>query len=178
MDMNTLIGKEIKLRALEPDDLDFLYQLENDESVWEVSNTSTPYSKFVLKQYLDNAHRDIYEVKQLRLVICKLKEQSAIGFIDLFDFDPKNRRIGVGIVISSEIEREKGFAFEALNLVEKYAFKHLNVHQVFCNITEDNAPSIRLFEKAGYRKAGVKKDWIYQEGKLKDELLYQLIWTS
>ena len=65
----TLKGQNIHLRALEPEDLDFLYEIENNESIWEVSNTQTPYSKWVLKQYLENAHQDIYEAKQLRLVI-------------------------------------------------------------------------------------------------------------
>ncbi|MCB0381914.1 MAG: GNAT family N-acetyltransferase, partial [Psychroserpens sp.] len=68
--MINLKGKHIYLRALEPEDLDFIYQIENDPSVWEISNTITPYSKFLIKQYLENAHKDIFEVKQLRLVIC------------------------------------------------------------------------------------------------------------
>src|SRR5690606_29084336 len=95
----TLQGKNIYLRALEPTDLDFLYQVENDESLWEVSNTTTPFSYFVLKEYLENSFRDIYEVKQLRLVICKTENESSIGFIDLYDFDPVHKRVGIGIVI-------------------------------------------------------------------------------
>jgi diamine N-acetyltransferase len=69
--MVTLQGKNIYLRALEPEDLEFVYAIENDESIWEVSNTQTPYSRFLIRQYLENAHQDIYEAKQLRLVICK-----------------------------------------------------------------------------------------------------------
>ena len=65
--MQTLQGKHISLRALEPEDLEFLFQIENNESFWEVSHTQTPFSKFLLKQYLENAHLDIYEAKQLRL---------------------------------------------------------------------------------------------------------------
>lgn len=173
--MNTLKGEHIYLRALEPSDLDFLYQLENDETAWEVSNTYTPYSKYVLKQYLDNAHRDIFEVKQLRLVICVAETNSAIGFIDLFDFDPKHRRVGVGIIIFSEKDRQKGYASEALSVLGSYAFTHLGVHQVYANITRDNTASIQLFEKLGYRRSGEKKDWIYAAGTYKDELLYQYL---
>ena len=106
--MKTLSGKHIFLRALELSDLDFLYNLENEESLWEVSNTTTPYSKYILKQYLENSHRDIYDVKQLRLVICKNDDEAAVGFIDLFDFEPKHSRVGVGIVIFSEGEKRKG----------------------------------------------------------------------
>ena len=173
--MKTLKGENILLRALELSDLDFLYNLENTELLWEVSNTTTPYSKYILKQYLENSHRDIFDVKQLRLVICKYGEETPVGFIDLFDFDPKHSRVGVGIVIFSDADRRKGIAFEALKLTCSYAFKHLNVHQVFAGITEENEGSIKLFEKAGFEKSGIKKDWIFSEGKYKDEYLYQLI---
>jgi len=171
--MKTLMGKDIKLRALEASDLEFIYQLENDESVWEVSNTTTPYSKYILNHYLENSHRDIYEVKQLRLVICENEKENPLGFIDLFDFEPKHKRVGVGIIIFSEKDRNKGYAFQALQLIDSYAFTHLNVHQVYANITEDNKSSIHLFEKEGFEKAGLKKDWIFSEGIYKNEYLYQ-----
>ncbi|HET8804683.1 MAG TPA: GNAT family protein [Aequorivita sp.] len=173
--MKTLKGKNIFLRALELSDLDFLYHLENDESLWEVSNTTTPYSKYILNQYLENSHRDIYDVKQLRLVICKIENEAVVGFIDLFDFEPKHNRVGVGIVIFSEEDKRKGFASEALKLTCDYAFAHLNIHQIFAGITEENKGSIQLFENAGFEKSGIKKDWIFSKGKYKNEYLYQLI---
>lgn len=171
--MKTLKGNCVELRALELSDLDFLYLLENDESVWEVSNTVAPYSKFVLKQYLENAHKDIYEVRQLRLVICADGKNRPVGFIDLFDFEPKHQRVGIGIVIFSDEDRKKGFATETLQLIEKYAFTHLKVHQLYANISEDNDVSIKLFERSGYKKAGTKQDWIRSGAGFKNELIYQ-----
>ncbi len=173
--MQTLQGNLIHLRALEPTDLDFLYQLENDEKVWEVSNTTKPFSKFILTEYLENSHRDIYEVKQLRLVICAAEENKAVGFIDLFDFEPKHERVGVGILIFDVKDRGKGFAAEALKMIGNYASVHLKVHQLYAAISEDNKNSIRLFEKVGYIKTGEKKDWIITENGFKDEWFYQLI---
>ena len=173
--MVTLKGKNIYLRALELEDLEFLYQLENNELVWEVSNTTTPYSKFILKQYLENSYKDIFEAKQLRLVICVSGSDKLIGCVDLFDFVPKHKRVGVGIIISSKQDLQKGYASEALKMICNYVFTHLNLHQVYANITEDNQPSISLFEKAKFKKAGIKLDWIYSFGKFKNELLYQLI---
>src|SRR5690554_2175061 len=99
--MLTLKGTNIYLRALEPEDLDFVFTVENNESLWEISTQSAPYSRFLLKQYLENSHRDIYEVKQLRLVI-STNEEMAIGMIDLFDFDPKHKRAGIGILINDQ----------------------------------------------------------------------------
>ena len=99
--MLTLTGEKLYLRALEPEDLDFIYEIENDETIWEISATQTPYSRFLIKQYLENAHQDIYEAKQLRLVMVSNKKEN-IGLIDLFEFDPKNKRVGVGLLIAKK----------------------------------------------------------------------------
>lgn len=171
----TLIGDQIVLRALEPEDLDFLYHLENDSSIWEVSNTNTPYSRYILKQYLDNSHRDIYDVKQLRLVICDKKNSKAIGCIDLYDFDPKHNRVGLGIIIFLKDDRNKGYAAQSLKLTCNYAFDQLGVHQVFASISEDNAASLHLFEKEGFERTGIKKDWIFSSGSYKNVYQYQLM---
>lgn len=173
--MTTLKGNTIYLRALEPEDLEFIYAIENNESVWEVSNTQTPYSRFLIRQYLENAHQDIYEAKQLRLAICLSDTFEAIGLIDLFDFDPKNNRAGVGIVISNENNRNSGIGSEALQLVINYAFNQLQLHQLYANIGSDNEISKQLFTKFGFQKIGTKKDWIKADNIFKDEILFQLI---
>ena len=173
--MITLTGNTIYLRALEPEDLEFIYAIENNESVWEVSNTQTPYSRFLIRQYLENAHQDIYEAKQLRLAICLSDTFEAIGLIDLFDFDPKNNRAGVGIVISNENNRNSGIGSEALQLVINYAFNQLQLHQLYANIGSDNEISKQLFTKFGFQKIGTKKDWIKVDNIFKDEILFQLI---
>ena len=171
----TLKGKNIYLRALEPEDLDFIYALENNESIWEVSNTQTPYSRFLIRQYLENAHQDIYEAKQLRLAICRNETEETLGLIDIFDFDPKNNRAGVGILIGSQAYRSKGIGSEALELVIKYSFQQLQVHQLYANIGSDNEISLQLFTKFGFQKIGIKKDWNKVNNDYKDELLFQLI---
>jgi diamine N-acetyltransferase len=162
------------LRAVDPDDLDFIYRLENNPALWEFGHTLTPYSKFAIREYLENAHRDIYEVKQLRLAICNASE-AIKGVIDLYDFDPYHRRAGVGIVISQESDRAQGLASAALELIIDYAFKHLRLHQLYAGISEDNLASRKLFEKFRFRESGIKKDWITTEKNYKDEYFYQLI---
>ena len=176
--MVTLKGPNIFLRALEPEDLEFVYAIENDEAIWEVSNTQTPYSKFLIRQYLENAHQDIYEAKQLRLAICKNQTSEAIGLIDLFDFDPKNSRAGVGIIIQNDEDRNNGYGKEALELVIKFSFTQLQLHQLFANIQTENDASIKLFSTFGFQKIGVKRDWTFSKGKFLDEAIFQLINTK
>lgn len=176
--MKTLKGQHIYLRALEPEDLEFVYQLENDESVWEISQTQTPYSRFLIRQYLENAQQDIYEAKQLRLAICKNDSFQAIGLIDLFDFDAKNKRAGIGILIQKEENRQNGFGRQALELLIHYAFERLEVHQLYANIATTNEASIALFTTFGFECVGIKKEWNFQNGIYSDEALYQLIRKS
>lgn len=174
--MLTLKGENIYLRALEPEDLDFIYIIENDEEIWEMSATQTPYSRFLIKQYLENAHHDIYEMKQLRLVICT-HDEASIGLIDLFDYNPTHNRAGVGVVISEKENRGKGYGAEALDLIIKYGFTHLRLHQLYANISETNATSIKLFENCGFTKVGVKKEWNLVGDSYQDEFLYQRLYV-
>ena len=173
--MITLKGQNIYLRALEPNDLEFVYAVENDESVWEVSHTQTPYSRFLISQYLENANQDIYEAKQLRLAICTFDDDCAIGLIDIFEFDPKNNRAGIGILIKDNENRNQGVGSEALELLIKYTFVHLNLHQLYANISTENEASLSLFTKFGFQNIGTKKEWNLVKGKYKDETLFQLI---
>ncbi|QEE48034.1 GNAT family N-acetyltransferase [Flavobacterium alkalisoli] len=173
--MVTLQGNTIFLRALEPEDLEFIYSIENNEEIWEVSNTQTPYSRFLIRQYLENAHQDIYEAKQLRLAICEKDGFTALGLIDLFDLDPVNQRAGIGIIIRNEEHRNKGVGKEALGLLIDYAFHRLQLHQLYANIDTGNVASITLFTNFGFEQIGVKKDWNRVDNQYKDEALYQLI---
>ncbi|WLD24385.1 GNAT family protein [Flavobacterium dauae] len=170
-----LKGNQVYLRALEPEDLAFLYEIENDETLWEVSNTQTPYSKWLLKNYIENSHQDIYEAKQLRLTIVENNSNDLLGLIDLFEFDPKNNRAGLGIVIKNPLERNKGIGTEAVTLLLNYVFTILNLHQIYVNVAVTNEASIKLFSKFGFQLIGVKKQWNKTGSVYVDEALYQLI---
>lgn len=164
----------IKLRPLEPDDIDLLYSWENEMKIWEVSNTLVPFSRYILEQYILNSQQDIYQSKQLRLIVETL-DGKAVGAVDLFDFDPYHLRAGVGVLVHNSNERQKGFASDALVLLCKYAEEVLGLHQLYAHISDDNQASIRLFEKCGFVLCGNKKDWIKSGKTWKDELVFQKI---
>ena len=166
--------EELVLRALEPEDIDLLYQWENNIEIWEVSNTLTPFSKHQLKKYIDQAQLDIFQTKQLRLIIELEQSKQVIGMIDLFDFDAFHQRGGVGIIIHKE-HRQKGYAFDALNMFTDYCFNSLALKQLYANISESNNASIQLFEKSGFMLVGTKKAWRKTKNGFEDERLYQLL---
>ena len=171
-------GEKLYLRAIEPEDLDFVYYLENQPEVWEVSDTFEPLSRYVIKQYLESAHLGIYQTKQLRFLISLQKGNSPIGLIDLYNFEPFHQRAGVGVVIDSSFQA-KGYAKEALNLLFQYAFDYLQLNQLYASIADENVPSIKLFEALGFVLSGRKKQWNKSKnGEFKDELVYQKINTN
>ncbi|MCF8364523.1 MAG: GNAT family N-acetyltransferase [Bacteroidales bacterium] len=167
-------SKTITLRALEPRDVELIFRWENDPAIWRVSQTLVPFSRFDIEQYVLNADKDIFSARQVRLMIDKNVDGSTVGAIDLFDFDPMNKRLGLGILIE-EKQRNQGFAAEALGLLIEYVFKTLMAHQIYVNIHPENVKSIRLFERKNFQLTGRKKDWLLIENRWTDELMYQLI---
>ncbi len=164
-------GQNIVLRAVEPSDIQYLYEWENDTSLWGVSGTVAPFSHHTLELFIEAQRTDIYSSRQMRLMICTV-EGETIGALDIFEFEPQHHRAGVGIVIAPT-RRGKGYALDALKAIESYARLSLEIHQLWCNIEEDNAPSLALFAKAGYEKVGVKREWNYTPNGYKSEILFQ-----
>lgn len=167
--------EEISLRAPEPEDLELLYNWENNKSYWVISNTITPFSKYTLKRYLEDSHKSIFETGQVRFMIDHTADKKTIGTIDIFEYDSFHSRAGIGILIADGDYRRKGYASMALKCVIKYCFGTLQLHQLFCNILEDNCGSIDLFGKHGFTRSGVKKEWVKTPQGYLDEYIFQLI---
>ncbi len=166
----------IKLRALEPKDVDLLYKWENNTDIWNISNTLQPYSKHVLIKYIESSHFDILTTAQLRLIIdIKLNPAISIGTIDLFDINFIHKRAGIGILIADKNYLRKGFASQSLDLLHEYCKFHLEMYQLYCDIDSNNAESIALFESKGYKQTGIKKSWKKSRSGRSDILFYQYI---
>ena len=167
--MNLLRGKKIRLRALEPEDVEFLYSIENDTAMWDVGCTSTPYSRFALNSYVMGNTADIFADKQMRLMIESL-EGVAVGLIDLFHFDPKNQRAEIGIAVAAKY-RNQGYAGEAISLIQKYCKKVAHLHQLYAWVDAENLQSISMFRKAGFDECATLKEWLYDGQNYRDAVL-------
>jgi diamine N-acetyltransferase len=132
-----------------------------------------------LQELIESAPKDIFENKQLRLMIDFVpgndNEGITVGAIDLFDFNPFHQRAGVGILVANKDYREKGIATEALSIMIRYAFKTLGLHQLYCSITTNNEASINLFKNAGFVLQGEKKEWLKDVPGWIGEYFFQLI---
>ncbi len=167
-----LENENIRLRAVEPQDLEQLYIWENDPELWVVGNTRQPYSKYALKQYIKQIESDIYESKQLRLMIEDISSGDTVGTVDLFDFDIHNSRIALGLFIDPA-KQGNGYATKALHIVENYVFNFLKINQLYCHIAESNTASRKMFEKEGYETNGLLKNWIKTPDGYENIILFQ-----
>ena len=173
--MNMLQTENIRLRALEPEDIDILYKWENDTRIWKISNTIAPFSKYILRKFIEDQKYDIYETKQLRMIIESRSDKRAVGAIDLFDIDPTNRRAGIGILVYEDRDQGQGYASAALTEMIKYAFQILGLNQLYCNVLSNNLRSLNLFKSKGFTVVGLKMEWVrFTDGWL-DEYMLQLI---
>ncbi|MBR4363347.1 MAG: GNAT family N-acetyltransferase [Prevotella sp.] len=178
--MNTMSESPVvTLRAMEPEDLDLLYQIENDKNLWGVGATNVPYSRYVLHDYVANSSGDIYTDKQVRLMVdCQQQtvdcQQQTIGIVDLINFSPKHCRAEVGMVLMPSY-RGKGLGEMILQELAQYAKTVLHLHQLYAVIGVDNAPAIHLFEKIGYSAGRVLTDWLFDGTHYQDAVLMQRV---
>lgn len=168
----------MRLRALEPEDLDFLYSIENDMSMWWLSSQTAPLSAYHLRDYVANNAGDIYKDEQVRYVIEVDNAPSgagltAVGLIDLFNFSPHHRRAEVGIVIKREY-RNRGYAMEAIGKIADYARDILCLHQIYAIVPLSNEPSLRMLRSQGFSDGLCLKDWLFVGGSHTDAVIMQL----
>ena len=163
--------KKINLRAMEPEDLEFLYEIENDERIWNISTTNVPYSRYVLRNYIANTKNDFFADNQVRLII----EDSAkrnIGILDLVNYDSRHQRAELGIVILEEF-RGKGYAYAAIQKTIEHAREYFHLHQIYAFVDVNNADSIKCLRSVGFQEEACLKDWLFKETEYHDAYVMQ-----
>ena len=165
--------KQIKLRAIEPEDLDLLYRIENDVELWNVGTSNVPYSRYLIHDYVANAKNDIYTDRQVRMMV-ENSDGKIVGVVDLVSFDPANCRAEVGLIILNSYRRQ-GYGTAVLAQISDYALRILHLHQLYAYIDIDNVSSLKLFQKAGFVVASEIKEWLYDGVNFRDSLLVQYV---
>lgn len=161
------------LRAPEPGDLECMFRFENSADLWELSNTTGPYSHYQLKQYIEQSQNDLFMDRQLRLMI-ETPGKEVAGIVDICNFDPLHSRAEVGIVVGKEY-RKRGVARLALALLEEHCFYYLGIHQLFAYIDTDNLACRALFASCGYRECALLGDWMHACGGYRDVVMVQKV---
>lgn len=161
----------MRLRAIEPEDLDLLYLIENDKNLWQVGATNVPYSRYTLHDYIANSSDDIFADRQLRLMV-ENDEGETIGIADLVQFSPQHLRAEVGIVIMNA-QRRKGYATAAIEALCDYALRVVHLHQLYAVVEENNEAAVALFRKAGFSTGNTLNEWLFDGHEYHNALLMQ-----
>jgi|MucameStandDraft_1065616.scaffolds.fasta_scaffold00409_1 diamine N-acetyltransferase len=173
--MTMIAGKpQVRLRALEPEDLDILYRYENDSSLWEVGTTIAPFSRKQLYDYIAGYSNDIYAERQLRLMVDDAATGETVGTVDITDFSPADMRAQAGILIGTGHQR-RGYGTAALAAVCGYCRSTLQLHQLYAHVPADNAASLALFRQCGFRTSGRLRSWLRRGGSYRDVIVLQLL---
>ena len=167
--MNT---SEIRLRAMEPEDLDLLYGIENDSQLWDVSTNNVPYSRYLLHDYIATSSGDIYTDRQVRLII-ENRVGETVGVVDLTNFDARNCRAEVGLAILAS-HRGRGYGSQALAQLAGYARRVLHLHQLYAFVDAGNARSLQMLQNAGFAASARLKDWLYDGREYHEAILMQI----
>lgn len=160
----------ITLRKIEPFDLPFLYQWENDASSWADGANHNPLSQRDLRDYIESTTGDIYKDGQLRLII-ELDTAETVGCIDLSDLDIRNRRAAIGMYIAPEF-RNRGIGKQAVLAMEDYASRQLDLRLIYAVIATTNIPCTKLYENLGYEPSSVLKGWTLESDAIIWQKLY------
>lgn len=172
--MESLSGKIVELRAPESEDVDKLYLWENDTTLWPYGSTRAPLSRHQLWSYVDSYDGDIFTSHQLRLMIVEKENRKTVGTIDLYDFDPRDGRVKIGVFIEPA-HRGHGFAADSLEVIAHYARETLALHQLAALVCVDNTPSVQLFKNKGFKSNGCLRSWMRRGRHYVDVLVFQLM---
>ncbi len=146
----------ITLRKIEPTDLPFLYQWENDASAWADGSNHNPLSQQDLRDYIANTTGDIYRDGQLRLMI--VQDGVTVGCADLFDLDIRNRRAAIGLYLAPEY-RGQGWGAQAMDQLEQYAFGFLHLRLIYAVVAETNLFCCKIYEDRKYLRSSPLRYW-------------------
>ena len=164
---------KVFLRAIEPEDLDLLYRIENDVKLWNVGTSNVPYSRYTLHDYIANASGDIYVDKQVRMMV-ENELRQVVGIVDIVNFDPSNRRAELGLVIEEPF-RHQGYGLSCIREIAAYALNVLHLHQLFAFIDARNEPSLQLFRELGCIETSRLKDWLFDGVDYHEAVVMQMV---
>lgn len=166
----------VRLRAMEPEDLEIIYCIENDSSFWRYGIATVPYSRYALRHYISTAQNDLFKDEQVRLVI-EVEDADgqwlAAGLADLCNFSAMHSRAEVGIAILP-VFQQQGVGTLALKALEDYA-RRLLLHQLYAIVSTNNIPATRLFGQLGYQSSVCLQDWLRKDDGFEDAILFQKI---
>ena len=154
----------LRLRPLEREDLHFVHELDNNESVMHYW-FEEPYEAFVELRDLYDKH--IHDQSERRFIAeCG---QENVGLVELVEINHIHRRAEFQIIIAPA-HQGRGFATLATKLAMDYAFTVLNLYKLSLIVDCENERAINVYQKVGFTEEGRLRHEFFVDGEYRDVL--------
>ena len=158
-------GKIVTLRAMEKQDCEMIRGLFNDPEIENlVIGWAFPVSSYAQEKWFEQHYNDD---RNFRFVI-ETEEDGAVGIATLVDIDWKNRHATHGIKIANKKHRARGIGTDTVMAIMRYAFDELQLNRLDSSRFPNNKPSKKLYTKCGWVEEGVRRNYIFKNGKYRD----------
>lgn len=168
---NLFQGEYIRLTAMRPEDASVVTRWYEDSEFGRLYDASTAYprSETSVVRLVEDRRGDYF------FAIRTLYSDALIGLIDIGGIEQSNRVGWLALAIGDPANRGRGYGSDALRLMLRFAFHEVNLHRVQLTVFAYNTPAIRLYEKFGFTREGVFRDYILRDGQRHDMFLYGLL---
>ncbi len=164
MHMVVLRGERVLLRPGRPEDADRLIEIRNEPEVtrrWGASGIEEEIDE----QFIDTDEGFVIEA-----------DGEVIGAIQYHEEDdPMYRHAGMDIFLTTS-RHGRGLGAEAIRALARHLFEERGHHRLTIDPAAENAPAIRAYEKVGFRRVGIMRnyergpDGVWHDGLLMDML--------
>ena len=116
----------VVLRLVDFRDATLIFAWESDKEMISYTERDAPLTIDLIESIIKE-QRSVFDSGQVRYIICNNLSNVPLGMVDLYNIDFDQESAEVGIAIIDKVNRQKGFAGEALKLIHEYAESVLGI---------------------------------------------------
>jgi RimJ/RimL family protein N-acetyltransferase len=168
----TLYGKTITLRPIGPQDAEGMWEAVNDEEGNRLTGTHARFTKEQIAKWCEGLAQKEGRI-DLAIVPHTINEYA--GEVVLNNIDEDNLSAGFRIALRGPAYFGKGWGSEATQLMLGYGFKSLGLHRIELEVYSFNPRAIHVYEKAGFKSEGIRRDALLWDGKYYDSIVMAIL---
>jgi RimJ/RimL family protein N-acetyltransferase len=164
-----ILGKRVKLRAIEEQDLELLHRWANDPEIWhQLGGWHFPSSMEYEKKWFASLQNDPLNQR----FAIEVAEIGLIGTANLVEIDWKNNHAFHGMMLGDKETRGKGYGTDTIMAIMRYAFEELHMERLDTSMIEYNTVSLSVYcQKCGWKEEGRQRNWYFRKNRYWDRIL-------
>lgn len=164
----TLPGRVVTLRPITSRDTDAMWAMVQDEAGNRLTGTQRSFTREEIARWCE-ACADAEG--RVDLAIVATSDGRFLGEVVLNEIDETNRSANFRISLSGPRNYGRGYGSEATRLMLEYGFERLNLHRIGLEVFAFNDRALHVYEKLGFRREGVLREVLFQDGRYHDAIV-------